>query len=178
MSTTHKATPPTASASQPAVSVIIPNYNHEPYLRQRIDSVLAQTFGDFEVILLDDCSSDSSPTIIESYRHHPKVSRIVLNEQNSGSTFAQWKRGLALARGRYVWIAESDDYADPEFLATLVPLLDADPSAAMAFTGSHMVDADGRPIPGMDWDCYRPGAPETETYTLPKIGRASCRERV
>ncbi len=165
MSTTHKATPPTASASQPAVSVIIPNYNHEPFLRQRIDSVLNQTFGDFEVILLDDCSSDDSRAILESYRSHPKVSHLVLNSQNSGSTFAQWKRGLALARGRYVWIAESDDYADPDFLATLVPLLEADPSAAMAFTGSHMVDADGKPVPGMDWDRYRTGAKEVETYT-------------
>lgn len=166
MSISEKAINRTSpDAPAPAVSVIIPNYNHEPYLRQRIESVLNQTFDDFELILLDDCSTDYSPALLESYRNHPKVAHLVLNKENSGSTFAQWKRGLALARGRYVWIAESDDYADPEFLSTLVPLLDADPQAAMAFTGSHMVDAAGRDIPGADWDRYRPGASETETYS-------------
>lgn len=155
----------TGPQNQPAVSVIIPNYNHEPYLRQRIESVMNQTFTDFEVILLDDCSTDGSRTLIQSYASHPKVSHIVLNKHNSGSTFAQWKRGLALARGKYVWIAESDDYADPSFLATLVPLLEANPSAALAFTGSHMVDAAGCDIPGADWDRYRRNAPEIESYT-------------
>ena len=148
----------------PAVSVIVPNFNHAPYLEQRIESILGQTFADFELILLDDCSTDRSRELLERYREHPKVAHIVLNEQNSGSTFAQWRRGLALARGRYVWIAESDDYADPAFLATLVPLLDADPEAVVAFTGSHMVDAANAPIPGADWDRYRPGQPRIERY--------------
>lgn len=168
MSIPDKAIDPTIPGNgtpEPAVSVILPNYNHEPFLRQRIESVLNQTFSDFELILLDDCSSDSSPELLREYSSHPKVTHLVLNTQNSGSTFAQWKKGLALARGRYVWIAESDDYADPDFLATLVPLLDADPSAAMAFSGSHMVDAAGKPIPDMDWDRYRAGAKETEAYT-------------
>lgn len=155
------------AAIGPAVSVIVPNFNHAPYLAQRIDSILAQTFADFELILLDDCSTDSSREVIERYREHPKVAHIVVNERNSGSTFAQWRRGLGLARGRYVWIAESDDYADPEFLATLVPLLDADSEAVVAFTGSHMVDAAGAPIPGADWDRYRPGQPRIERYEGP-----------
>lgn len=149
----------------PTVSVIVPNYNHAPYLRQRIDSVLAQSFADFELILLDDCSTDDSREIIESYRGNPKVAAIVLNEKNSGSTFAQWDKGLGLARGRYVWIAESDDFAEPEFLVTLVKALDENSRAAMAFSGSTMIDAAGCPIPGMDWDRYKPGVPVTEFYT-------------
>lgn len=68
-------------------SVIIPNYNHAPYLHERIDSVLNQTFKDFEVILLDDKSQDDSCCILRSYENNPHVSHIVLNEQNSGSTF-------------------------------------------------------------------------------------------
>lgn len=160
-----------------AVSVIVPNFNHAPYLAQRIDSILAQTFADFELILLDDCSTDSSRGVIERYREHPKVAHIVVNERNSGSTFAQWRRGLALARGRYVWIAESDDYADPEFLATLVPLLDADSEAVVAFTGSHMVDAAGAPIPGVDWDRYRPGQPHVERYSGPEFIKKNCSGR-
>lgn len=150
---------------KPTVSVIVPNYNHAPYLKQRIDSVLAQTYGDFELILLDDCSTDDSRTILESFRGNSKVSSIIYNETNSGSTFAQWRKGLAAARGEYVWIAESDDYAEPEFLATLVDALDRNPSAALAFTGSTMVDSDGKPIEGMDWDRYKAGAPAEEVYS-------------
>src|ERR1700712_406276 len=97
----------------PKVSVIVPNYNHMLYLKQRIDSILAQTYRDFEVILLDDASVDGSVKILEHYRYNLKVKHIVLNTQNSGSTFAQWEKGLQLAQGDWVWIAESDDYADP-----------------------------------------------------------------
>ena len=57
------------------VSVIIPNYNHAKYLKQRIDSVLNQTYQDFDVIILDDSSTDESKTIIEQYRDHPKVNK-------------------------------------------------------------------------------------------------------
>jgi glycosyltransferase involved in cell wall biosynthesis len=71
----------------PIVSVIIPNYNHAPFLKERIESVLNQSFQDFEVILLDDCSTDNSRDIIEQYRHHPRVSNIIFNEQNTGNTF-------------------------------------------------------------------------------------------
>ena len=59
----------------PTVSVIIPNYNHAPYLKERIDSVLNQTYQDFEVIILDDCSPDNSVEVIEQYRSNPHVSR-------------------------------------------------------------------------------------------------------
>ncbi len=95
----------------PTVSVIVPNYNHARYLRQRIESVLRQTYQDFEVILLDDCSTDDSRSILSSYAGDPRV-RMEFNEVNSGSTFKQWNKGVRLARGEYVWIAESDDYAD------------------------------------------------------------------
>jgi glycosyltransferase involved in cell wall biosynthesis len=105
---------------KPLVSVIIPNYNHAAYLNERIDSVLNQTFRDFEVILLDDCSTDNSREIIESYRGHEKISQIEYNEVNSGSTFIQWKKGLDLAQGDWIWIAESDDVASNEFLSNAI----------------------------------------------------------
>lgn len=102
------------------ISVIIPNYNHAPYLKQRIDSVLNQTYTDMEVIILDDKSTDNSIEIIEQYRNHPKVVQIELNKQNSGTTFKQWQKGISLAKGEYIWIAESDDYADETFLEKVV----------------------------------------------------------
>ena len=93
--------------SSPFFSVIIPNYNHAPYLHERIDSVLNQTFKDFEVILLDDKSQDDSCEILRSYENNPHVTHVVLNNQNSGSTFKQWHKGFDLARGEYIWIAEN-----------------------------------------------------------------------
>ena len=104
----------------PKVSVIIPNYNHEKYLAKRIQSVLDQTFQDFEIIILDDCSVDNSREVIERFKSNKKISNISYNQTNSGSTFKQWKKGIELSAGEYIWIAESDDYADPQFLATTI----------------------------------------------------------
>ncbi|KQK27311.1 hypothetical protein AR438_03645 [Chryseobacterium aquaticum] len=118
------------------VSIIIPNYNHAPYLKQRIDSVLGQTFQDFEVIILDDVSPDNSKEIIEQYRSHPKVSHIIYNEENSGSTFKQWKKGIDLARGEWVWIAESDDWCENTFLENLINLSEKHPSVGLAYCSS------------------------------------------
>ena len=78
----------------PLVSVVIPNYNHAPYLRRRVRSVLDQTFGDFEVLILDDASTDESLRVLDEFAADPRV-RIVANETNSGSTFVQWRRGSA-----------------------------------------------------------------------------------
>ena len=130
-------------ASDPLVSVIVPNYNHARYLEQRIDSVLGQSFRDFELILLDDASTDDSRGVIARYTDRPGV-RFEPNAVNSGTPFAQWNRGVSLARGRYVWLAESDDFAAPTLLEALVPLLERDASAVVAYCDSQRVDADGR----------------------------------
>ncbi|HNW96928.1 MAG TPA: glycosyltransferase family 2 protein [Bacteroidales bacterium] len=98
------------------ISVIIPNYNHACFLEQRIDSVLNQTFDDIEVIILDDCSSDGSKKVIEKYKEHKKIFKIIYNETNSGNTFKQWQKGIETAQGDWIWIAESDDYAEKTFL--------------------------------------------------------------
>lgn len=126
----------------PLVSVIIPNYNHARFLERRIDSVLNQTYPHFEVIILDDCSTDRSREVIEKYAGHPKVAHVVCNERNTGTPFAQWEKGLRLARGKYVWIAESDDYAAEQFLERTVEQLELHPSAVLCAANSHIVDAD------------------------------------
>lgn len=128
----------------PRVSVIIPNYNHARFLRKRIDSVLKQTLQDFELILLDDCSTDDSRSILSSYANDPRVS-IEFNSANSGGPFKQWNKGVKLARGEYVWIAESDDYADQQLLARLVPALEADPNIAFAYCLSWGINEENQP---------------------------------
>jgi len=127
----------------PTVSVIIPNYNHAPFLRQRIETVLGQKYQDFEVILLDDCSTDDSCAIISEYANDPRI-RTEFNQKNSGSTFKQWNKGVRLARGEYVWIAESDDYADERLLGELVSLLDSNPKTVFAYCRSGCVSEDGQ----------------------------------
>ncbi|MGC2332914.1 MAG: glycosyltransferase family A protein [Candidatus Acidiferrales bacterium] len=136
----------------PKVTVIVPNYNHALFLRKRIDCILQQTFQDFELILLDDCSTDDSRSILSSYASDPRV-RIEFNDTNSGSTFKQWNKGVRLARGEYVWIAESDDYADPHLLERLVAGLDADLKVAFAYCRSWEVDANDRAAGFLDPTC-------------------------
>lgn len=126
------------------VSVIIPNYNHARFLEERIQSVLQQTYQVFELIILDDCSPDdgASREIIERYRHDPHVSHVVYNDVNSGSAFKQWRKGMELAHGEYIWLAESDDSCDPMLLERLVERLEA-MGAVMAFCRSEQYDVDG-----------------------------------
>lgn len=126
----------------PRVSVLLPNYNHAPYLRQRIQSVLDQTFTDFELLILDDTSTDDSRQVISEYVLDPRVST-AFNDVNSGSPYLQWRKGLSLTSGEYVWIAESDDFADPTLLARLVEQLDLHTQAGIATCDSWRVDANG-----------------------------------
>lgn len=122
------------------VSVIIPNYNHAQYLKDRIESVLQQSYKNYEIIILDDFSSDNSREIIEQYKNHPQVSRVVYNQHNSGSPFSQWNLGIELAVGDYIWVAESDDLAEKEFLAELMLAFQNDASIGIAYCQSAKID--------------------------------------
>lgn len=122
------------------VSVIIPNFNHEKYLKQRISSVLEQTFDDFELIILDDKSTDNSVKVIAEYVTHPKVSKVVLNEHNSGNPFIQWVAGIKACKGEYIWIAESDDYADKTFLSKLIDQIKNEPEVVLAYSDSVVIN--------------------------------------
>ena len=126
------------------VSIIIPNYNHKPYLQQRLDSVFNQTYQKVEVILLDDASTDGSADLLNSYKNHPNVTHVVLNTVNSGSPFKQWQKGFALAKGEYIWIAESDDYCDFDFLETCLKRLNND--VGIVYVQSVDVDSNGKQL--------------------------------
>ena len=104
----------------PLISVILPNYNHAIFLDERIQSILNQTYKNFELIIMDDKSTDNSVEVIHKYKNNPHVSCIIVNTHNSGSSFAQWYKGFELAKGEIVWIAESDDSCDKRLLETLV----------------------------------------------------------
>lgn len=123
----------------PAVSVIIPNYNHAEYLRQRIDSILNQSYQNIEIIILDDCSTDESRDVIDDYRSHPLITHVKLGTVNTGSPFKQWANGISQATGNFIWIAESDDYADSDFLEIMVDTLSRDPRLGLVYCDSHIV---------------------------------------
>ncbi|MDO6413399.1 glycosyltransferase family 2 protein [Sphingomonas sp. BIUV-7] len=129
-----------AGANMASISVILPNYNHAAFLPRRIETILAQTHTDFELLILDDCSPDNSRDVIARYLSDPRV-RVSFNETNSGNTFLQWRKGLAETTGDYVWVAESDDAADPTFLEKLARQLDLNPTAGLAVAQSYIIDA-------------------------------------
>ena len=137
---------------EPFVSICIPNYNHAPYLKQRIESILIQTYQNFELIILDDCSTDNSKDIIEQYKNHPKISQIIYNKQNSGSTFKQWNKGVEFAKGKWIWIAESDDSSSNIFLETLISAVEKDESVVLAYCQSTKMNSLGE-ITG-NWESW------------------------
>ena len=131
----------------PKVSVIVPNYNHSEFLRQRLDCIYGQTHLNIEVLLLDDCSSDSSRDILDQYaRKHPNITTTLYNEHNSGGVFRQWSKGIKAACGDLIWIAESDDYCDTNFLEILVQAF-SDESVLLAYAKTVFVDRDQNPLP-------------------------------
>lgn len=126
----------------PLVSIIIPNYNHAKFLDERIQSVLNQTYKNFELIILDDKSTDNSVEIINKYKDNAHISCIAINDENSGSTFIQWHKGFELAKGDIIWIAESDDSCDKSLLETLVRGY-VENNAVLAFCRSYKYDVYG-----------------------------------
>ncbi len=108
------------------VTIIVPNYNHAEYLILRMESLLGQTFRNFEIIIIDDYSTDNSRELIEMYRSNEKISHIIYNEKNSGSPYKQWAKGIRLAKGDFIWIAESDDYSEVSFIEVLIQYFNKD----------------------------------------------------
>ena len=135
---------PPPSQLYPAVSVIIPLYNAEKYIGECLDSVLNQTFQNFELIVVDDCSTDSSCAIVESYAEK-FGGRLTLShmEKNTGSGAMPRNKGLLLARGKYIAFLDNDDFYTKtalEELYTLAKDFDAD---VVYCEDYHCVQADG-----------------------------------
>jgi glycosyltransferase involved in cell wall biosynthesis len=125
------------------VSVVVPNYNYEQHIRARLDSVCQQSHPIYELIVLDDQSSDDSVQVIEAYLDTLTCDRrLVVNEKNSGSVFRQWARGVQSSHGDLVWIAEADDLCAVNMLAALVPAFD-DPEVVLAYCQSQQIDEHG-----------------------------------
>ncbi len=135
---------------RPLVTIVVPNFNHARYLPRRLDSIINQTYANLEILILDDASTDDSLDVIRRYSNaHPGRFRLLLNDENAGNPFHQWRKGISEAAGKLIWICESDDFADPTFLARLVPMF-ADESVMIAFGRIQFADKNGDPYPGLD----------------------------
>ena len=128
----------------PKVTVLIPVYNREKYVAAAIESILAQSFTDFELLLIDDGSTDGSVGVMRSYTTDPRV-RLVRNEGNLGIP-ATRNRGIALAGGEYIAMLDSDDWAYPTRLAKQVAFLNRHKDHAMVGAWTVGMNEEGRPL--------------------------------
>lgn len=129
----------------PSITAIVPNFNHARFLRERLRSILEQTRPADEIIILDDASSDGSLELIEEIiKEANRPVRLLRNDFNSGSIFSQWQKGISAARGDLIWICESDDACELDFLQFLTPHF-ADPSVMLAFGRIGFIDEAGAP---------------------------------
>lgn len=124
----------------PLVTVYVTSYNYGRYVRQAIDSVLAQTMQDFELIIIDDGSTDDSRSIIETYTGRPKIRPIF--QQNKGLNVTN-NIALRAARGRYIMRLDADDWLDPYAVEVLSNVLERNPEVGMVFPDYYLVDAEG-----------------------------------
>lgn len=129
--------------TDPLVSVVIGTFNREKYVRQTVDSVLEQTFRDFEVIVVDDASTDRTPEILKSYGDRI---RLIRRDCNSGLPSVARNAGMAQAKGRYIAFLDSDDYWYPSKLEKQVELMEAHPDIALSHTFCRVVDEESRPL--------------------------------
>jgi glycosyltransferase involved in cell wall biosynthesis len=122
------------------VSVVLPVYNGAAYVLEAVDSILAQTWRDFELIVLDDGSTDETPALL-AQRNDPRL--MVVRHLNRGLALTL-NRGIELARGEYIARQDADDISEPKRLERQVEWMDAHPACGLLGTWSTILDADGR----------------------------------
>jgi len=128
-------------SAPPRVSVVVPAYNHAPFVHETLSSLLAQSFADLEVVVVDDGSTDSTLEVLAGFRADPRMRLFTQGNQGAHAAIA---RGLALARGEHVFVCNSDDAFAPTRLEHLVSVLEGDPEAAAACSWIEVVDETGK----------------------------------
>jgi len=124
-----------------SVSVIIPTYNYGRFIREAIDSVLAQTYHGLEIIVVDDGSTDDTQRIVAGFGN-----RIMTVRQNNAGPAAARNAGMAVARGEYLAFLDSDDLWLPEKIDKQIALFEADPELGLVHCGAERVDAAGKTL--------------------------------
>lgn len=126
------------------VSVVVPNFNYARFLPGRLASIANQDYPIYELIVLDDASTDESLKVASAWLNNYRGDwRLISREMNSGSVFAQWERGVSVAQGDYVWIAEADDLCEPPFISEVLRTFDANPDVVLSYCESKQMAQDG-----------------------------------
>ena len=136
-----------------SVSILLPVYNGEAFLEAAIESALSQSFKDFELIVVDDCSTDGSWAIIERMRQRDPRIKSFTNETNQG-LFANYNRCLSRAEGRYIKPFAQDDILAQDCLKRMFDVLEHDPSVVLVSSARNITDADGTIV---ETKCTFPG---------------------
>lgn len=158
-----------ADTVPPRVSIGLPVYNGETFVAAAIDSLLAQTFDDFELIITDNASTDATSAICRAYADRDPRVRYARSEVNRGAAW-NFNRAFRLARGEYFKWAAHDDLHDPAFVATCVGVLDRDPSVVLCFTDIEFVDDDDRSLGAFDFPIDTNDAGRRDLFRLYTTG--------
>lgn len=145
----------TTSSSEPTFSVVIPSYNNVETIGSAIRSVLNQTRSDFELIVVDDRSTDATSEVVRSFLTNERIT-LVTRDENGGESAAR-NTGIARAQGKYVCFLDSDDLWLPRYLETMARTLEAHPGASVAYTDAWVLyDGIGRILRQTAMDSFRP----------------------
>ncbi len=129
----------------PTVSIVLPTYNGARYLEGAIQSCLDQSFTDFELILVDDCSTDETPRIIAELAERDARIQTVRHERNRRLPGAI-NTGVAMSRGRFLTWTSDDNLYRPNAIAEMVAVLEQDPDAGMVYAGATNIDSAGKEL--------------------------------
>ena len=139
----------------PRVSICIPSYNCGAFIGKTIQSVLNQTYQDFEIIVVDDCSTDNSEEVIKSFKD-PRI-RFFRNEKNLGMV-PNTNKAVRLARGEFVDILHPDDYYAPKMIETALKAFSENPDVGFTCSSYVVVDEDDKIVTEVKLcDCYCSG---------------------
>ncbi len=128
------------------VSIVIPTYNGERYLKQAIDSVLQQSYLNWELIICDDCSQDATKILLEAYNKLPQI-QVYFNPENLG-LFPNLNQCIEYCQGDYIMILQQDDRFLPESLAVNLQLMESYPDADLILTPQNVINSNEKLIPG------------------------------
>jgi glycosyltransferase involved in cell wall biosynthesis len=163
------------------VTIGLPVFNGAAFLRQAIDSILAQTYTDFELLLSDNCSTDATAVICQSYLWADPRIRYVRQPVNVGAA-RNYNRLVALSRAKYFKWAAHDDVLAPRFLEECVRGLEQDPGVVLAFARTQLIGEDGEPIPARPKPNRRPlpdgDAPSRSDFVIGKLPGADYQQAV
>ena len=134
-------------AKSPLVTIYIPTYNAARFIGQAIDSILRQTYQNYELIIIDDGSTDDTAQILKQYQAHSKIT-IHHNQTNVGMA-ANWNIGLTLGRGEFIAKLDADDFYESHYLESVMKVFQKHQSVGLVFSGLNLIYPDGRSEPEM-----------------------------